>query len=82
MANGNGGPAGVGSAPSRRNGGAGRFNTGSLGSPWSRETYGETGADPGSADFEAGPRVGPGKYYGSKVTAEWGRNGGNGRNGR
>ena len=51
------------------------FNKGALGSPWSREHYGPTGADPGDAENgnEYGPRVGPGKFA-KRVTAEVSRN--------
>lgn len=57
------------------------FNKGALGSPWSRETYGATGADPGDAQTDDGPKIGPGKFA-KRVTAEVSRNNGSNGNGR
>lgn len=55
------------------------FRTGALGSPWSKEVVGSTAMDPGDAEYEDGPKVGPGKFA-KRVTAEVSRsNGGNGR---
>lgn len=72
-ANGNGD-----NSPKRSGGRSVGFHKGSLGSPYSLETYGNTGLDPGDAQSDSyGPRIGPG-VLGTRVRMEVSRNG-NGR---
>ena len=55
------------------------FRTGSLGSPWQKEVKGSSAMDPGDAEYEDGPKVGPGSFA-KRVTPDVSKNnGGNGR---